>query len=246
MIVADDVLSVLSIAQCAGNALQLPPQQLDRQLYVRTNKVIEAAGGKWNRKTRAHVFDGDAAEAMEQVLLTGRIAPPEEFGFFQTPVAVARRLVDLAQLKPAMLVLEPSIGLGAIARFVAAREDVKIHSYELQQKLVDQLVAQGIETKCRDFLDVPPLPAYDRVVMNPPFAKRADIHHVTHAFRFLRPGGRLISVMSAGVVFRNDRLTMDFRAQVSESGGTIEMLPEGAFKESGTMVRTVVVRMGNF
>ena len=62
MIVADDVLSVLSIAQCAGNALQLPPQQLDRQLYVRTNKVIEAAGGKWNRKTRAHVFDGDAAE----------------------------------------------------------------------------------------------------------------------------------------------------------------------------------------
>jgi 16S rRNA G1207 methylase RsmC len=35
--------------------------------------------------------------------------------------------------------------------------------------------------------------------MNPPFARQADIHHVNHALKFLKPDGLLVSVMSAGV-----------------------------------------------
>ena len=52
---------------------------------------------------------------------------------------------------------------------------------------------------------------YDRVVMNPPFAGMADIKHVTHAYEFLKAGGLLVSVMSAGVMFRQNKLTAQFR-----------------------------------
>jgi hypothetical protein len=48
-------------------------------------------------------------------------------------------------------------------------------------------------------------------------------------------------VMSASVTFRDNKLTQDFRDLVRERGGDIEALPEGAFKDSGTMVRTVIV-----
>ena len=83
--------------------------------------------------------------------------------------------------------------------------------------------------------------AYDRVIMNPPFADKADIAHVRHALGFLRPGGVLVAVMANGVTFREDRATADFREVVSETGGQFAPLPEDAFKESGTGVLTVLV-----
>jgi 16S rRNA G1207 methylase RsmC len=96
-----------------------------------------------------------------------------------------------------------------------------------------------------DFLTQAPEPNYDRVVMNPPFAKQADIRHVLHALRFLRQGGLLVSVMAASVAFRDNRLTQDFRDLIRERGGDMEALPEGAFKASGTMVRSLIVTIPN-
>jgi hypothetical protein len=63
---------------------------------------------------------------------------------------------------------------------------------------------------------------------------------VTHALRFLQPGGLLVSVMSLGVTFRTDRATADFRRLVADAGGRFEPLPGGAFTEAGTGVGTVV------
>ena len=82
---------------------------------------------------------------------------------------------------------------------------------------------------------------FDRIVMNPPFADQQDIRHVMHAATFLKPGGRLVAIMSAGVAFRDDRLSRAFRALLGERGGAIESLPEGAFQASGTGVRAVLV-----
>jgi 16S rRNA G1207 methylase RsmC len=92
-----------------------------------------------------------------------------------------------------------------------------------------------------DFLTIDPTPIYDIVAMNPPFARQDDIRHVAHAAKFLKPGGYLASVMSAGVLFRDNKLTADFRAMVTGLGGTFERLPDAAFKESGTMVSTCIV-----
>jgi hypothetical protein len=81
----------------------------------------------------------------------------------------------------------------------------------------------------------------DVVLMNPPFSKGQDVKHVTHALGFLKPGGRLVAIMGAGVTFRQDKRTNEFRELVQAMGGTIERLPEGSFKSSGTMVNTVIV-----
>ena len=77
--------------------------------------------------------------------------------------------------------------------------------------------------------------------MNPPFAGKADVHHVMHALGFLRPGGRLVAIMAASAGFREDKLTASLRATVDERGGTMTALPDDSFKESGTGVHTVLV-----
>ena len=235
-----DVLTVLSRAEIQERRLILP-QQLERRLYERTNKVLEAAGGRWNRKAKAHLFEGDANEVIEGVLLTEEIATPQEFGFFPTPPERVGRLLTLAQLEPWMLVLEPSAGRGAIAEEIA--KIATVECFEILPANVAALEAGGYARIVFpiDFLTASPAVRYDRIIMNPPFGKRSDIRHVEHALRFLKPHGLLVSIMSAGITFRHDRMTSQFRDLLQERGGTIEPNPDKSFHISGTDIRTVTV-----
>lgn len=242
MRVDDAVLQVLSVAELDGQALRLTGQ-LDRAMYTKVNKVIEAAGGKWDRKAKAHLFDRPASDRVEEIILTGEVeVPKDEFNYFPSPPDVVSRLIELADVKPGMRVLEPSAGSGAIADEVAlivGKENV--YCVELMERNFNTLDEKGYEVLMSDFTMQDPNPIYDRVVMNPPFAKQQDIKHVLHALRFLKPDGLLVSVMASSVTFRDNKLTQDFRDLIRERGGDIEALPEAAFKASGTMVRTVIV-----
>lgn len=236
-------LAVLEQATVDGNAVRLTGQ-LDRKAYASVNKVLEELGGKWNRKAGAHLFPGDAAEALATVLEGGRIVTAQDEGWFATPPAVVAEILAAASLEPWMEVLEPSAGEGAIARPVA-EAGCRVDCAEQNAKRAAVLTATGTyrSVECGDFLAMPQRPAYDRVLMNPPFAGKADVAHVRHAAGFVRPGGLLVAIMSTGVEFRNDRVTSDFRDLVDEAGGAITPLPEDAFKASGTGVHTVLVTL---
>lgn len=241
MKITQDVLEVLDHAETDGSSLRLVGQ-LDRKLYERTNKVLELLGGKWNRSAKAHLFPSDAADLVSAVIVAGEITDPKKtFDAFFTPDAVAKMVIQAAQIEPGMKVLEPSAGRGALA--VAARyAGAKVSCIEVQPENIAYLEGLGFDPLCVDFMTQEPgTPVYDRVVMNPPFSRQQDIRHVLHALRFLKPGGILVSVMSAGVKFRDNVLTRDFRALVDASGGTCESLPNQSFKESGTLINTVLI-----
>src|SRR3546814_10577644 len=107
----------------------------------------------------------------------------------------------------------------------------------LQEKGFARKLYQG------DFLSMTPAPLdreYDRVIMNPPFERRADIRHVNHASTFLKPNGLLVSVMSAGLLYRQDGLTRDFRDLVRGRSGLIEELPEGRSEEHTSELQSLM------
>lgn len=243
--IKSDVLAVLDRGRADGALYFLPSEQLDRGLYVQVNKVLELAGGKWSRKDRAHRFDADAADALEPIFLTGEIADTKkEYQFFETPVEVAIRVVDAADIRLGMRVLEPSAGRGRLA--VAARNaGAEVTCVELQGDLVGYLVASlgFADTFGRDFLDTPPAPLglFDRVVMNPPFRSGQDARHVVHALRFLKPGGRLAAIMSASAMYRETGAYRELRATLANLDHDFEALPDGAFIESGTAVNTALL-----
>lgn len=247
MKISNEVLEVLSRAEVSGKELKLT-MQLDRKMYEAVNKVLEACGGKWNRKAKAHIFDIDAAERIDQIIVSSEVEiPKDEYNYFPTPPEVVARLLELAALRPGMTVLEPSAGRGHIVK-ACIDAGAKVYGYELMKDNCDWLNFSGFFTEdveMVDFLTVEPKRVYDRVIMNPPFMNQADIRHVNHALKFLKPGGLLVSVMGAGVEFRSNKLTEEFRAMVKERKGSIEALPEAAFKSSGTMVRTVIVTIPN-
>jgi len=233
-------LTILSRVTIDNHQIFLTCGQLDRKQYLAVNKILEAMGGKWNRKTKSHVFTADPTEKLESVLLTGEISEPKKNGYFPTPPELAKKIVEIAELKLGMTVLEPSAGRGGIADYIPAT--CQIHCIELLPENVQVLLEKGYEVEQADFLTIGPAPRYDRVLMNPPFELQNDVNHVSHAWKFLKPGGKLISIMAAGVAFRENRKTIDFRA-LMDRYGYMERLPDASFKLSGTLVSTVLVVM---
>jgi protein-L-isoaspartate O-methyltransferase len=245
MRIAEDVLAVLDAAEVTGNRLVLQGQ-LDRKLYADVNKVIEAIGGKWNRGAKAHVFDMPASEVLEPILDTGEYSrTKQDFGQFDSPEEVVERVLQLAKIEPGMTVLEPSAGLGNLAK-AAERAGGVVTAVEIDAKRAAALNGAAIPKATvvkADFLAWSPAAQFDRVVMNPPFARQVDIDHVLRAFDMLKPGGRLVSVMSGGVLFRNNRKAADFRTFVDRFGAAFIKLPAGAFASSGTEVSTCILTL---
>lgn len=250
--ISNEALAVLSASTFQGNVMQLPAQQLERKLYTEVAAAIEACQGKWDRKTKTHIFSGDAADLMDDVIVTGGYRRvKQDLGQFDTPEWLALELVEHAEINPDEKVLEPSCGIG---RIVAALRQLDTVGYGL--RIAANEIDRGRYEACReahfkergtitnfDFLMTTPIAEFDRVVMNPPFARQADIDHVLHAFQFLKPGGVLVAIMSAGVTFRQDRKAEAFRDVMKSHQGEFLDVSERAFVSEGTEVRTTIVRM---
>lgn len=172
-------------------------------------------------------------------------------GFFPTPPDVIAKMLDAARTGGETLsYLEPSAGKGDIVDAIAAAGPfTRIATYEINYTLRELLKVKGVLSCGEDFLAAP-VPAteterFDRVLMNPPFEKGADIDHVRHAAKFLKDGGRLVSIMSVGPFYRSDAKAVEFRDWFDRVGGEKTDLPEGAFKDAfrstGTRVVMVVI-----
>jgi ParB/RepB/Spo0J family partition protein len=166
-------------------------------------------------------------------------------GFFPTPAPVIERMLEEAEIEGCMTVLEPSAGKGDIVEAIqAAAPYAVVLTGERNQTLRSILELKGCEPFA-DFLEWGG--SVQRIVMNPPFEKGQDIVHVRHAYDRLRPGGRLVSIMSEGPFFREGKADREFRIWLDLVGGRSEKLPEdsfkSAFRSTSVATRLVVIDM---
>lgn len=163
-------------------------------------------------------------------------------GYFPTQAPVTAYMLDLAQIKPGMSFCEPQAGSGHIADAIRGRiADAKIDVCEINPRLQQLLRLKGYDLAASDFLEWETTQKYDRIIMNPPFEKQADIDHVRKAHGLLDENGLLVSVMAPGFQFRQDRKSAEFRTWLDQMGAHIEDLPSESFKASGTSVSTKLV-----
>jgi len=239
----DDVLAVLKAMKWSDNGTLgvITGGQLDRKLYVKLNKALQAMGGKWNRKAGGHIFKSDPRKLVDGLLDNGELVVARD-GFFETPASIVSRMKEL--VSPYGLILEPSAGLGAIADNLDVPQD-KILCVEQNQERATALMQKGYETFCLDFLKFTTSHWFDTIFMNPPFENRQDIDHIQYAFSLLREGGSLVSVMSEGPFFGSDSKAKNFRDWLNSVNKKKKKLPEGSFNQSGTGVNTRLVVIHN-
>lgn len=237
-----ETLEIIGSAEIADNVVSLTCGQLDRKQYVAVDKVFKALGGKWNKKLKGHQFDNDPTCAVEEAINSGEVVDAKQVfqAFFTTP-ELAQRVVDMASIDDNSAVLEPSAGDGAILSFIVHEE---VDYCEIQDDLREELANNfGATNVGSDFLEYNPGPIYDRIIANPPFTRQQDIDHVSHMVDCLAEGGRIVSIMSAGVRFRTNKKTKEFFEKIDREGCSFkfEEVEDGAFKSSGTMVKTTII-----
>ena len=229
-----DVIEILKGAEADGNKLRIT-QRLDRAMYQKVNKTIAGLGGKWSAKEKAHIFEKDIGEIIKEACASGEYKDiKSDFQFFPTPAELARKVVALAEIKDGEQCLEPSAGRGAIAQFMPGCDCI-----ELNPDNAAYLKEHGFNVVHDDFMTFEPKKEYDVIVMNPPFSKGQAVRHVTKAIQMAKRC--VVAITDFGITFRNDRATAEFRELVKSHGGTIEPVEEGAFKESGTMIKTCII-----
>jgi SAM-dependent methyltransferase len=186
-------------------------------------------------------------------------------GFFPTPQPVIEVMLQHADIQPGMSILEPSAGIGSIAD-AARQAGGKVECWEINHTLADILIAKDYAVDSGDFLEeTKPCVGtlfedqgprhiderFDRVLMNPPFERGQDMDHVRHAFTFLKPGGKLVAIVSNGPFFRQEEKAVAFREWLEETGAEVIDMPEGsfsgaaAFRSTGIACKMLVIRKGN-
>ncbi len=235
-----EVTDILNRSTITGNTLVLPPGQLERKLYESVNKALTNAGGKWNKSAKGHVFSGDPRIKLGLMLETGiSIDERKTFQAFYTPSSLCARMVELADIRDGHEVLEPSAGSGNILRAIRAAghgSSVRVTAVEINEGIIDPpSLAQTI--RYEDFMTAD-LGTFDRIVMNPPFTKKQDVKHILRALSLLRSGGVLVAICGDG-----SNQNAKLKPIVEECGGTWEVLPAKTFSESGTNVRTVLLKI---
>lgn len=167
-------------------------------------------------------------------------AVSKDLQFYWTPPAVIDEALDRAGIyKPSeyrprepYAVLEPSCGDGRILDALRAR-NCRAFGIEVHAGRAAEARAKGHNVLTANFLECPPQPIYDRVVMNPPFFGRHHVKHVRHALEFLKPGGSLVAILPATAHY--DR---------GELKGSWRDLPVGSFAAAGTNVPTGIMSFG--
>ena len=226
--------------------------QLDRKQYLDINKVLEAIWLKWNRWKKAHIAEWltqqDLENAIDDICETWEVETLQEtikkFQFYPTPKEVAEYLVELADIKEDETILEPSAWLWNIAEVIREKyTDDKWPLYsdlilcELDNNKCKELLSKFFLVYEWDFLNYNPEFKFDKIIANPPFSKSQDVKHILHMYELLREWGKIVSVASSSIKTRQGKLYDELRALNPE----FLELPEWSFKDSWTMVNSVIV-----
>ena len=168
--------------------------------------------------------EGEVAEKSKGTNVSADLA------YFPTPAAVCTSMLSDVYIREGQRVLEPSCGCGRILD--AARKsqpEAVLRGIEYHAGRAAEARAKGYAVQRANFLDVPPDPTFDWVLMNPPFAGRHWIKHINHALRFLKEDGGLVAILPASAFYDG---------HLSDMKGRWRDLPVASFSESGTNVPT--------
>ena len=204
------------------------------------------------------VAETDIFEQAERMEKSRRQRGDQSNGFFETPFPLSALMTVVSGARGRLL--EPSAGRGNLIRF--AKDSNKVTSITLVEQRADNAdYLEGTFVKDMDgarnqsskitvirgdFLGQNDLGQFDTIHMNPPFERKAgvgaqDVAHVMAAYDMLSPDGRLVAIMGEGAFFRSTKQEQEFRQWLDEVGAIVVRMPENAFKNSNTGVRTRMI-----
>lgn len=232
----DSAKELLKLFKADKDTIYLPDFQIDRDFYLECKTIIESYGYVY--KSKNFVKKDADAEADLQKMIDGVevLTARKQFDFYPTPDEVVKKAQELLCYDGKSDILEPSCGLGNLVK--GYEEHTK--AIEINPDCISELQSKGIDVIGKDFEKETPK-KFKYIIMNPPFGKRKDAKHVILAFNeWLADGGVLVAITSGGIMSNKDKYCKEFQELYSKHGVHQESIEQGAFKESGTNISTMI------
>jgi hypothetical protein len=187
--------------------------ELDKHVRAEVTQVLESLGGvqinTGERGSGMFAFEYSVASALREIIASGCVPDAKAHQHYPTPPNLAARLVELAEIGPDDLVLEPSAGQGAIAEMLPRGQTTCVEVSALHCAV---LRAKGFTVIEGDFLKVSTITVKPTVVVtNPPFDRGQWEAHIVHAADLLASsptdpvwvrdrgfGSRLVAILPEG------------------------------------------------
>lgn len=163
----------------------------------------------------------------------------------KTSQSVIDQILKHCDLKDHFFVLEPSAGSGDLVDgLIRHNSSLNIDCVELNKELRDILKAKGFSVVGEDFLKLEPyLCKYDYVIACPTYKDNIDIDHIMHMYRFLKPGGSVVSLTSPYWTVRNSDRQRNFRNWLEDKDYYISMLKDFSFVENYDTQPSAIIKI---
>lgn len=232
-----------------GNRI-MPPADLPLHDFQRLAAILLSLGGKWVGKRGdggGYEYEGDAPEELLTQVKETNLYPYRPGTWQSVPLEVVPLLLERANL-PALgleqpddkgitqfqrYILEPSAGLGTLARLTRAaiteltlQKQFIFHAVEIQPWLSRRRI-NGISYQQADFLNWKPGgyaegKLYHRILMYPPQELDGNtfhyLDHIIHAYKLLNPYGILVAIVPDTWRIADTKKAIEFRQVVAEYG----------------------------
>lgn len=163
-------------------------------------QVLKSLGGVMLDNGISMSFDYAVDEILAEIVISGCVPDSKSHQFYPTPEALARRVVELAEIDGDHSCLEPQAGQGGLAKFMPMERTTCVEISPLHCEI---LRSKGFSVVEGDFLTWQSGNAmFDRVVMNPPFNLGRWGDHLHAAAARVAPGGRLVAILPSGAKTR--------------------------------------------
>lgn len=160
----------------------------------------------------------------------------------ETTQPVIDQFMQVAEIKDGHRVLEPSAGVGLLAEGILRHNsNIQLDCIELNSECKKALKEKGLNVIWSNFLDFKPKYLYDRVIGAPNFKDNIDCEHVMKMYDCVKPGGKVISIMSPYWMTGSSDLQVKFREWLTDKSYRITMLPDNSYVEDGNTVPTILI-----
>lgn len=166
----------------------------------------------------------------------------KDLQFYRTPEKAVEKLVDSIYFNDGDVILEPSCGDGAILD--GLRKGINKHRYEkidfdlygveFDYNRCMQAREKGYNVFNANFLTFTSNTKFDKIIMNPPFYGKHYFKHIKQAYGLLKDGGEIHCILP---------ITAIDHGLINEYNHSITHLPVGSFRESGTNINTIIVKI---
>lgn len=241
-----DIADVFDELEVMDDYLVYSEKFLGGEAYKKISEFLKTFNLERTKYKKRVAYKNNGEFTIEQVVEIGKklkgVSLSEKFDFYPTPKELVEKVQNYADIQDTDIILEPSAGTGAL---LEGLNSDNCYCVELNPVLCEILNTKGfskVKNSSTEEIKLKEGKEFDKILMNPPFSKRLDAKHIVQVFEYLKKGGTLVAVHSAGITTATDKYSKAFQDLYNNYGITQEKIDSGAFKNSGkgTLVNTVI------